>query len=220
MYFTLRMSFHHFPGEFVYWDQIKNHEEIKNQLLPIILQKSKENTNNPYEACNLNTSLIRDKQKAYDENVFLLSENVLKSVIFQNIQKLITQYNKVHNSNINIGPSVVSGCWWNVYGEGDFQEEHNHIGSPTNLENDVFYPSFSAIYILHDENEESSIIFRKDSPLPLKKPFEDYGFSTSNVRDIGEGTIILFPSSLKHLVKPCAKPGRVTVAYNVCSKFE
>jgi hypothetical protein len=107
-----------------------------------------------------------------------------------------------------------------VYGEGDFQEEHNHIGPPVNLENNVFYPSFSAIYILHDENEESSVIFRKDAPLPLKKPFEDYGFSTANIRDIGEGTIMIFPYSLKHLVKPCIKTGRVTVAYNVYSTFE
>jgi hypothetical protein len=214
------MSFHHFPSEFVYWDKIENHEDIKKQLLPIILQKSKENANNPYEACNLNTSLIRDDKRAYEENKFLLSENVVKSVVFHNIQKMINKYTKLYNCNINIGPSIVSGCWWNVYDEGDFQEEHNHVAPSTSVENNVFYPSFSAIYILHDENEESSIIFRKDSPLPLKKPFEDYGFSTSNVKDIREGTIIIFPYSLKHLVKPCVKAGRVTIAYNISSTFD
>jgi len=37
------MSFHHFPSDFVYWDKVENHNEIKNHLLPIILKKNEEN---------------------------------------------------------------------------------------------------------------------------------------------------------------------------------
>jgi hypothetical protein len=208
------MSFHHFPAEFVYWDQLENHKEIKKQLLPVILQKSKERKNNPFEACKLNTSLSRS-----NENNFLRSKDILENIIFKNIEKMLSKYTKIYNYNNNIKSSIVSGCWWNVYDEGDFQEEHSHWEPPINIENMTFYSTFSVIYILHDENEKSSIIFRKDPPLPLKKPFEEYGFSTSNVKEIREGTILIFPYNLRHLVKPCVKPGRVTVAYNVCSTF-
>lgn len=214
------MSFHHFPSEFVYWDDVENHEDIKNQLLPKILQKSEERKNNPFEACKFNTSLNRNNKTAYIENDFLRSEDILKTVIFKNIEKMMIKYTKLYNYNINIKSSIVSGCWWNVYDEGDFQEEHSHWEPPINIENMTFYPTFSFIYILHDENEKSSIIFRKDPPLPLRKPFEECGFSTSNVKEIREGTILIFPYNLRHLVKPCVKPGRVTIAYNICSNFD
>jgi hypothetical protein len=123
---------------------------------------------------------------------------------------------------INFNPKKINihDGWWNVYDESEFQEEHEHDGPPTYLYGDIFYPAFSVIYILHDENEKSSIVFKKKGPFPLMEPHRQVVFETKDVKEIKEGTILIFPYNLRHLVKPCIKPGRVTIAYNICSIYK
>ena len=49
---------------------------------------------------------------------------------------------------------------------------------------------------------------------------EPLNLDTSNIDSISEGTVIVFPCGLTHMVKPCLKPGRVTIAFNVYAEFE
>jgi hypothetical protein len=56
--------------------------------------------------------------------------------------------------------------------------------------------------------------------VPLKKPINDYTFKTSDEKNVGEGTVMIFPYDLNHMVRPCKKPGRVTLAYNIYSTWE
>ena len=35
------MSFYQFPSEFVFWDKVENHDEIKKEILPKILEANK-----------------------------------------------------------------------------------------------------------------------------------------------------------------------------------
>ena len=206
-----------FPTEFVYWDKIENHEEIKKELLPIILEKNDKTKNNPFGACELNTSFYKDK-RLQSENKFLKNRKLLDDIVHKSVIKMCHQENKnVGNYLSNIGDSFVSSCWWNVYNEKEHQEVHDHNGPPCFVNGNFYYPSLSMIYILHDENERSSVVFKKKSPLPLMRPHDTISFSTSDEETVGEGSIIIFPSNLSHLVKPCIKPGRVTIAYNMYS---
>src|SRR6056300_769707 len=203
------MSFYHFPSEFVFWDKVENHDEIKKEILPKILEDSKNKKNNPFYNCKFNTSFNYNVKP--DLNV--MNKKML-DVIFFYLEKMFKTI------NFNTEKLMINKGWWNVYDEGEFQEEHEHSGSPIYSNGDLFYPALSVIYILHDDNEKSSIVFRKPGPFPLMEPHCEEVFKTENVKEIKEGTILIFPYNLRHLVKPCIKPGRVTLAYNICSVYK
>ena len=203
------MSFYHFPSEFVFWDKVENHDEIKKEILPKILEDSKNKKNNPFDNCKFNTSFQRNDK--LDLNVM---NKKMFDVIFFYLEKMFKTI------NFNVGKLIINNGWWNVYDEGEFQEEHDHLGPPHYLDGDLFYPAFSVIYILHDENEKSSIVFKKSGPFPLMEPHCEEVFKTENVKEIKEGTILIFPYNLRHLVKPCIKPGRVTLSYNIRSAYK
>ena len=215
-YFCLKctMSFYHFPSEFVYWDKVENHEEIKNEFLPKILEDSKKKKNNPFNNCKFNTNFTYVGEP--DPNVM---NKKIYDVISFHLEKMIAEYEKFKAIDFCAQKLMIVKGWWNVYDEGEFQEEHSHGGSPVYSDNTYFHPSFSAVYILHDDNEKSSIVFRKDGPLPFKRPYEEESFKTEKIKEIKEGTILIFPYNLRHLVKPCIKPGRVTLSYNILSGF-
>jgi hypothetical protein len=202
------MSFYHFPSEFVFWDKVENHDEIKKEILPKILEDSKNKKNNPFYNCKFNTSFQHNDNR--DLNVM---DKKMSDVIFFYLKKMFKII------NFNAEKLMINKGWWNVYDEGEFQEEHDHLGPPTYLDGDLFYTALSVIYILHDDNEKSSIVFRKDGPFPLMEPYRENVFKTEDVKEIKEGTILIFPYNLRHLVKPCIKPGRVTLAYNVRLAF-
>ena len=203
------MSFYHFPSEFVYWDKVENHDEIKKEILPKILEANKNKKNNPFDSCKFNTSFEYNGKP--DLNV--MNKKMFDVILFY-LEKMFK------TMNFNVEKLMINKGWWNVYDEGEFQEEHNHLGDPNYSNGDLFYPALSVIYILHDENEKSSIVFRKPGPFPLMKPHDERVFKTEDVKEIKEGTILIFPYNLRHLVKPCIKRGRVTLAYNIRSVYK
>ena len=212
------MPFHHFPANFVYWEKLESHDKIKEELLPIILKKNDDCKNNPFDACDFNTSYFRDN-RMLTENKFLHDTELLKSVVFKPVEKMINEYNNLKMSDINLGNSLVQTAWWNVYSEKQYQELHAHHSTPMCMDDTTFYPSFSIIYVLNDENERSSVLFKQPPPLPIGKSCDEHVFNTSMTEDIKEGTVMIFPYGLYHLVLPCIKPGRVTVAYNIYSEW-
>jgi hypothetical protein len=52
------MSFYHFPSEFVFWDKVENHDEIKKEILPKILEDSKNKKTIHFIIVNLTQVLI------------------------------------------------------------------------------------------------------------------------------------------------------------------
>ena len=81
--------------------------------------------------------------------------------------------------------------------------------------------SFSLIYILKDDNEKNSTGFLQNKPEygSVYTTIEQNVFSTADVSDIKEGSVLVFPSSLCHCVEPVKVPGRITIAINVASCF-
>tara|TARA_B100000073_G_scaffold109886_1_gene88588 strand:- start:234 stop:869 length:636 start_codon:yes stop_codon:yes gene_type:complete len=107
--------------------------------------------------------------------------------------------------------------WWNYYSNGEWQEEHSHVGknffgSP---------PCFSCVHFLKFDS-------RIHEPLTFVDPNEHIRYSSLDMRFTGynsryklnvrEGDIVMFPSYLTHFVKP-GKPTpeypRITIAFNL-----
>jgi hypothetical protein len=213
------MSFHHFPSHFVFWDKVENHEELKKEYLPTILEQNSKIKNNPFGFCKFNTSFCTDSKMKHINN-FLHEEKLTDNVIWKPLFKMLDKYNSFNLKQIIPTNSIIESSWWNVYEGGEFQEIHSHVSNPIFYQNKDYFPTFSIIYIMNDENEKSSIAFKSGYPNPFMPTLDDYHFDTSTQEDIKEGTVLIFSSILGHLVKPCIKPGRVTIAYNIYSIFE
>ncbi len=84
----------------------------------------------------------------------------------------------------------------------------------------MYKPTFSGIYILNDGNEHNSTEFRIPHGAPLSTlSTQEFYYETKNNKEIKEGTVLIFPSSLYHEVLPVKIPGRVTIAFNIISRF-
>jgi|TARA_R110001606_G_C15322879_1_gene644814 hypothetical protein len=211
------MPHYQFPTNYVYWENIKEHDNIKSKYMPILdaIEKvNKDNLENPWSGCEVNISSF-----SHDYN-FLNTEDI-NTIIWKPIDNFISEINSNYKCRLRFKESRIYKYWFNTYKMGDFQEFHDHHGSPKFINDKYFYPMFSGIYILHDDTETSSIIFKTPNTIPL--PFSDltnpHYFNTSKENTIKEGTVVIFPSQLEHMVKKCIKPGRRTIAFNVISEL-
>lgn len=210
------MSIIFFPAHFLYLKNNDNHNELKKELLPKILEtKETIKDDKPFNACLFETSFDREE---LNRKIFFESKE-LKTMIWNNIDNAINNYNKnIPYFQINIKKSIITKIWYNIYNKGSnhFQEYHSHGSDPIIKDNKLYYPIFSGIYILHDNNKVNNTIFKSYiSPFSnLKHNIID----TSKINNISEGTILLFSSSLEHCVKPVLED-RVTIAFNIYSLF-
>lgn len=207
------MSFFYFPGDFVYWEKNTEHEKIKNKFLPTIMELSNKN-NNPFISSNLNTSFTYSQELTTD-NKFLNDKEFIDNVIMKAITNMTRNHNLKNTFPIIYKTMFVESVWWNYYKEGHFQEPHSHTGPVKIINNKAYCPTFSVVYILKDNNERSNLFFQKTSPIPFRNSGDNINFDTSVIDDIQEGTVIVFPNALTHMVKPISKPGRITIALNV-----
>jgi hypothetical protein len=210
------MPHYQFPCNYVYWQNVENHDELKRKYMPIFddIEKCHDNYKNPFLVCNLKYTSIR-----LEENGHFLNEQDIRHIIWNPIDNFIKEINSKYPFKINVKESVIHTYWFNTYNKGDYQEYHEHNDYPRYCSK---YPIFSGIYIINDDNEQSSIVFKTPSfsPLPfVKNSLHGHVFDTGAVDDIKEGTVIIFPSQLEHMVKTCVKPGRRTIAFNVFSKL-
>jgi predicted 2-oxoglutarate/Fe(II)-dependent dioxygenase YbiX len=191
-----------FPDEYVYWTYIEDHIHVKRELLPIILDIMKNGClENPFKKCTMKTTIT--------QNYKLLNQEQGNKIIFEPIMKMISEMKDPLFKKIDMNNTCVTTQWFNIYEKGDFQELHEHLnnGKPQSMVIDGkrFEEIFSVVYILHDKSNENSLVFKGGGVV----------FDTSNQKDIHEGCVLIFPSSLKHEVKPVTIPGRITFAFNV-----
>lgn len=184
---------HIFPSDFIFWTPVKEHQKIKNELLPLIkknLHKTKDKQLNDW-LCNVNTEFFEnnvDYQKYFE---LILNE------IYPSIDKLFDEINNLKKPK----QSTVTKIWYNNYDTLQGQEVHSHMGS-----------SLSGIYLLHLQ-ETNKTIFYSDAA-----SYSNLCSVTKDTKDIKEGNIILFPSHLLHYVLPCEQE-RITVAFNIKIDF-
>ena len=107
----------------------------------------------------------------------------------------------------------IDEIWYNVYMNGEWQEEHDHVGGPHGSH-------YSCIHFLSfDPKIHQPVEFR--DPLSqlrnLSVELDRNNYDHTWYPDIKEGDFIMFPSYLAHSVKP-GKPTpdypRITIAFN------
>lgn len=208
-------------SNFFYHNKYEDHEKTKEKIInriTEIINNDEINTKDPFgNRCNVISSYNCPK----NVNAFLSEDQEFVSkLIWNNIDKLIEKYNERNLFKLNINNSIIKEGWFNCYEKCNFQESHAHHGTPIIIENRIYIPSFSVIYILHDENDKNSTTFQYNPSKFTASFADDLGnIDTSKINDISEGTIIIFPFDFFHFVIPTIKK-RITLSYNIYSHVE
>ena len=213
------MGIYYFPSNFVYWKKIPKHESVKNKILEFI-------NNNPkiletYEAVTNGKSTFNNKGM-YD--FFSRNDDVCNSIIWETLEEVVHELNSKESSEkVNISSSFINGVWCSKYDANSIVSCHNHEGDGnivSHVDGTPFKLSFAILYIVNDTNVSNKTEFIQTSSQRVSA----YGtsetrFNTSKVKDIGEGTVLVFPTNLYHHVNQMLEPGRVIISANISSHF-
>ena len=214
------MGIFHFPSNFIYWENLENHEKIK----PIIMDKVLELNNGAYK--NNVPGGIRNATSNFDTSIQVkfhehFDNNIVNQIVWKPLDNLLSNINSTPNySPINVVDSVIGMSWYTKYEMDGVFKLHSHYGNPIFSNGIMYKPTFSMIYILNDENVCNSTQFTIPIGPPLSTlPRQEITYDTAYNKEIKEGSVIIFPSSLYHTVEPVKIPGRITVAFNIGSRF-
>lgn len=210
-----------FPGEHVFWTDLENHAEIKNKIAPMIenlITRRNKDLENTWRACKVKFSTF---DKGYDLS-FLEDNFIQNEVVWKPIREMYEQVHKDHKINIPYPSSFSTDRpFINIYNEGDFQEIHNHVGEHKIWNGKIYKPIFSLVYILHESDEDKTgIMFRGTLPEGYRKNANVSILNTFDDKSIKEGTVLIFPASLDHMVSPVLKSGRTTIVYNILANWD
>ena len=205
-----------FPTTYVYWEKLKKHDELKKKYMPII---DKIEQTHPFDLTNPFSPLEKSKYISIlhpELNTFLENEDI-NTIIWNPIDNFIKDINSQYQCKINLKESMLDHYWFCTFDKNDNQELHDQYDHIKIIDNIEYNPTFSGIYILNDDNESSSVFFRSGVHQPFSKSLDTFYFDTATSDDIEEGTVLIFPSQLSHMVKKNIKPGRRTIAFNIFS---
>jgi len=146
---------HKFNAPFVFHTEVKNHKNIKQQILPEIKQ-------------NLCPFLFTEQNVYTSYNVgFDFPKNIFENIVLNPFQKLTEEY-KFNPRIINLN---IEGLWWNYYLPGGYTDPHTH------REDD-----FSFIYLL-ELTGKNTTMFRLLSDNCFRYPFSNLPYSTEHITE-------------------------------------
>lgn len=135
--------------------------------------------------------------------------DILNHKIFKKLKNQIENHTTKFASILKSNHKYKSvGSWYNVYYKNNYQELHKHSDSV-----------FSAVYFISNPPGSGKTIFfspiESDISLRNQNEFNDLNYSTCHYF-CKPDTLIIFKSSLKHMVEQCKneKP-RITIASNL-----
>ncbi len=209
-------NFFLFPSPFIWWKKIKSHEKIKEKYLPLILDDIKSNGKQYYENntwdCNVTSSFfnLKNNQNIFDEKFF-------NKVIWEPIDEMIEELSPIIQLQ-NPVFSNISQIWYNFYEKNNWQEIHNHIDFTCIPDSDhsYFVSSFSGIYLLKLKSKNDTCFVNSGTSMNC---FTINSMQTLNTSNLTEGHVIIFPSELMHYVTPNLSKDRISVSFNIISKY-
>lgn len=214
------MGIFYFPCDFVYWRNINEHDHLRKQLLDQIETKQELFSKTAYIDKGVGTV-------GKSSGLWIIEDNptIIKTIVWDSLDILIKEINSRPNcKSIDITNSFISNCWFIKYDSGATTSIHCHgDDNPAIIKDDnkLYKCMFSFIYILNDNNEKNQTEFIQPSMAGTTvSESRDTRFKTSEVEDIREGAIIIFPSNLYHQVNIMYKPNRVVFSGNIYSTFE
>ena len=183
----------------VFQTQVENNNLLKSVLVKDILN-SVENLKIPetWTTDKILTSFT-EKSSIIQDNKSLLEKTYLDSIT------------EIFDREVEVD---IKNIWYNVYLNGEYQEEHDHLGGIFNQAH------FSFIHFLcYDERDHKPPEFR--DPLSqlrnLSLELDSNNWGEVYVPKIREGDLLMFPSYLQHSVPAGKKTSypRITLSFNV-----
>ena len=158
------MGIYHFPSNFVYWEHVKDHQEIKKLFLNEIEHLRRKFEFNENGIVNGSTSYENGDMKNDDTTIvnFLKRTNTINSnLVWKPVDNASREINRGRTQNpIMLKHSFIHTSWFTEYKKNGTFNHHTHLGPHSLTLNDRQYiPSFSLVYILHDENEGNATTF-------------------------------------------------------------
>jgi hypothetical protein len=213
------MGVFYFPCDFVYWRKIPNHDKFKKELLKII-----ENTD---KNCKLHPIITNGKTS---HGVHIVNNEITKrvemvnSVLWDTLDEAIKDLRDKNPHLSKIKKSKILNLFYTKYEKDAYVSAHNHMANCQYLTHTIndekFFPTFTLIYIVNDNNKRNQTVFFQPSMVGnTTSEAQENRFSTSEVEEISEGTVLLFPMSLYHEVKKIEIAGRIILSFNIVSTF-
>lgn len=207
-----------FQTPFVYYQQVRDHKEVSARILQGIEERKGEELHN-WGIDNTESSV----QRGSKFNSFLTDDYIADRVIWEPMDKLMHEHHwdlMGHDHHVKPLSSNICYAWYNTYPKNGFQEVHNHEDVTAYHEDEDYLtmPSLCAIYIVRLNGEKNGTVFT--NRVKTLGCTHDRTLLETNLSDITDGTVILFPYYLDHFVVPCPTEGRVTVAYNLTTVYQ
>tara|TARA_A100001201_G_scaffold27811_1_gene30437 strand:- start:1445 stop:2071 length:627 start_codon:yes stop_codon:yes gene_type:complete len=187
----------------VYQSEVKNNSELKELLVPKILEAS-------------NSLEIPEGWATTSIKTSWSGEPKGKEVISQYRDELYNSYRKCFDEFIDRKYELeVGNIWYNLYDQNSYQELHDHITPPEYLKTP---DHFSCIHFLsYDEECHTSPEFRDPISSIRGICFDSDYISEYAELNIKEGDFLMFPTYLAHRVIPqkVSDIPRITISFNI-----
>tara|TARA_Y100000389_G_scaffold20582_1_gene17709 strand:- start:1512 stop:2156 length:645 start_codon:yes stop_codon:yes gene_type:complete len=210
------MGIFFFPCNFVYWRKLEKHKIYKNIITNFVDKNIQRFTDHKVLSNGLTTILSRE----LNDQFRLDNKELFNDVAWNTLDDVLTILNTQENTlKLPITESIIQSLWISVYDTNATVSLHEHISNDVLIQDDVKYKtSFTLVYVVKDQNEKNTTVFTE--PYMLAKSMygmRETDWDTSLVDDIGEGTVMIFPSSLHHRVDLMKKPGRIIMSVSIGS---
>jgi len=212
------MGIFYFPCNFVYWRQITKHQIYKSKIIDMIENNKDMFVHHKLIANGSSSYVFKDKNRELMDNI----KDLIQDVVWNTVDESVKILNYRNNTpKISINESFIESMWVSIYNENATVATHEHYGGSSVVVNNnkLYTPSFTLVYIVKDPNERNTTVFVE--PYMMSKSvygMEEQLLDTSLENDIGEGTVLIFPSSLHHRVDMMKKTGRIIMSFNIASK--
>jgi hypothetical protein len=214
------MGVFYFPTNFVYWRNIPEHHKFKKTLMDYIERE---------ELHSFRThSLIKDGKTTNDhiktQEFLVENKEFIQSIVWDTLDEVLKELNSGDiRVKTYIKSSTIDQCWLSKYDQNGKIVTHNHQTTgreSTILNGRRFLQSFTLIYIINDQNEQNSTSFVQETPTCISSYlYRKHEFKTSLIKEIGEGTVLMFPSNLDHHANENLIPGRIIFSCDILSEF-
>lgn len=183
------MTIYSFTPEFFFYTSIPNHSEMKEKYLPRLQKDLDKRGFQGYTSSAKTTFGLSYNKELFDQDFV---DTVIWKSFHQMMDELPPMY---HKSKINY--IEIQDVWYNYYAEGHICRPHRHLKS-----------SFSAIYLLHLEEENTTTFLPTlDIANHAYIMYDNY----AHTKFCKEGDVLIFPSSLMHYAETSMKDRWVIV---------
>jgi hypothetical protein len=179
-----------FENPFVFWTKVNNHEKIKKDLMPHIL-------NTPEDRV---TRQDGSRTSFFHQQYNFFNKEIIEEIVWKPYEQMLDE------KKITDRPPhyKLSSLWFNDYEPGGRTFAHKHSTS-----------DWSGIYILHLDEPNTTVFYCHYGEAPHTNYMNKYKV----MDDIQEGYVMLFPSFMLHAAGPCIKQ-RVCIAFDITCEYK